>query len=341
MAASPQKAALVVTSISPPNAVLKSLAAGAAAHGVPFLIMGDSKSPAKFELPGADFYSLGQQREMTFAYAKVCPERSYTRKNLGYLQAIADGAALIIETDDDNFPHEDFWTPRSQAVTGDFLGGSGWLNAYHYFADGGIYPRGFPLESVRDPRVTDVARGDLRKTHCPIQQGLADDNPDVDAIYRMLMPLPMQFRKERPVILGARRWCPFNSQNTTTFREAFPLLYLPAYCSFRMTDIWRSFVAQRILWTCGWNVAFHSASVHQERNEHNLLRDFEDEVPGYLHNARIAAALEALPLAEGLQNIAANLRGCYEELVRLGVVGAEELTLLGHWLDDLRTLGLV
>lgn len=81
---------------------------------------------------------------------------------------------------------------------------------------------------------------------CPIQQGLADNNPDVDAIYRLILPFPTIFRKGRKVALGNNSWSPFNSQNTTWWKKAFPLLYLPSYCSFRMTDIWRSFVAQRI-----------------------------------------------------------------------------------------------
>src|SRR5438270_335676 len=79
-----------------------------------------------------------------------------------------------------------------------------------------------------------------KEIYCPIQQGLADENPDVDAIYRLAFPLPLTFRTDRRIALGGSAWCPFNSQNTTWTREAFPLLYLPSYCSFRMTDIWRS-----------------------------------------------------------------------------------------------------
>ena len=54
----------------------------------------------------------------------------------------------------------------------------------------------------------------------------------------------------------------------------YPLLYLPAYCSFRMTDIWRSFVAQRIAWENGWRLLFHGPTMEQERNVHDLMKDF-------------------------------------------------------------------
>src|SRR5260221_6110815 len=100
--------ALVVTSISGPNPVLKALAEGAQRHQVRFIIIGDSKSPKQFDLPGCEFYSLECQRSLSFAYAKLCPEKSYTRKNIGYLLGLADGARFIVETDDDNFPREQF-----------------------------------------------------------------------------------------------------------------------------------------------------------------------------------------------------------------------------------------
>ena len=331
--------ALVVTSISGPNPVLKSLAEGAMARGIPFIVIGDSKSPADFELPGCDFYSLDRQRRLPFAYARLCHEKSYARKNIGYLLAIAGGARLMVETDDDNYPQEDFWADRNSVVEGALVSSGDWVNAYAYFSDTSIYPRGFPIEHLLAASAKTHVRAAPTPVDCPIQQGLADNNPDVDAIYRMLLPLPITFRRDTPVILGPKTWCPFNSQNTTVFREAFPLLYLPTFCSFRMTDIWRSYIAQRILWTCGWRLSFHAATVYQERNEHDLLRDFADEVPGYLNNARIARELDTLELAPGPDAIAPNLKLCYKKLVQMGLILEPELVLLDAWLEDLQKAG--
>ena len=325
--------ALVVTSISAPNGVLRALAEGARARGVRFLVMGDTKSPAAFSLDGCEFHSVDSQRASGLRYAELCPTRSYTRKNIGYLMAMRDGARVIAETDDDNYPREAFWDERRRVVDGRRLTGGGWVNVYRYFSEAGMWPRGLPLEQVQKlvPAFESLPAG---ASDCPIQQGLADENPDVDAVYRLVAPLPQNFRADRRVVLGAGAWCPFNSQNTTWWADAFPLLYLPAHCSFRMTDIWRSFVAQRVAWTCGWNVLFHEPTVWQERNDHNLLRDFEDEVPGYLMNAKIGTALGALELEEGVEHLTDNLRRCYEALIVLGVVGAAELGLLDAWLED-------
>ena len=151
-------------------------------------------------------------------------------------------------------------------------------------------------------------------------------------------PLPLDFDRRPGVILGAGAWCPFNSQNTTWFPEAFPLLYLPFHCSFRMTDIWRSFVAQRICWENGWNILFHAPTVYQDRNVHDLMRDFTDELPGYLNNARIRRELERLDLTSGAEALGANLLKSYEALVKLDLIGAAEIPLVEAWIGDLRQM---
>ncbi|MGA3125897.1 MAG: STELLO glycosyltransferase family protein [Candidatus Korobacteraceae bacterium] len=327
-------ASLVVTSISAPNAVLRELAKQCKARGMAFYLIGDLPSPADFSLDGCEFYSLERQRATGFRIAALLPTRHYSRKNIGYLLAIRNRSRLLLETDDDNMPAPEFWQARKPELRLRLLAGSGWSNVYAYFSEANIWPRGLPLDAVRSalPPFEALPETDA---DCPIQQGLADDNPDVDAIYRLLLPLPIVFRKERQLALGAGAWCPFNSQNTVWFPKAFPLLYLPSYCSFRMTDIWRSFVAQRIAWENGWSVLFRSPDLSQERNEHSLMRDFADEIPGYLHNREIGERLERLKLAAGADNIGENLIRCYEELVRLGVVGAEEIALLKAWEKDI------
>jgi len=102
-----------------------------------------------------------------------------------------------------------------------------------------------------------------------------------------------------------------------------------------MTDIWRSFVAQACMWLNGWHLAFSGPTVFQERNEHDLLKDFEDEIPGYLYNDRIVKAFSRLQLKAGEENIFANIKHCYSILVDMGLVGFNELTLIDAWERDL------
>ena len=184
------------------------------------------------------------------------------RKNIGYLLAMREGANLIVETDDDNHPKPSFFGARHRRVACAHVVAPGWVNVYRYFSAAPMWPRGLPLDAVHAPS---AAYEDLHAAEldCPIQQGLADENPDVDAIYRLILPLPQHFRNDRRVALATRVWSPFNSQNTSWWRDAFALLYLPSHCSFRVTDIWRSFVAQRIAWENGWAVLFDAPSVRQ------------------------------------------------------------------------------
>ena len=330
-----EQVALVVTSIAAPNRVLRELARGCASRRHQFIVIGDEASPPDFRLDGCQFYGLEAQGETGFAFARLCPTRHYARKNLGYLLAIRSGAEVIVETDDDNVPREEFWRQRQRHHRVSRVSEAGWINAYRYFSDALIWPRGLPLD-VAAAEIPDFDTLPVDDVDCPIQQGLVDDNPDVDAIYRLILPLPQRFRRDRRLALASGSWCPFNSQNTSWWPDAYPLLYLPAYCSFRMTDIWRSFVAQRIAWTNGWSVLFHEPTMEQDRNEHDLLRDFADELPGYLHNRRIGQALEGLSLRPGVDNIGENMRVCYGSLVAMSIVDKRELDVLGAWLNDFK-----
>jgi hypothetical protein len=97
-------------------------------------------------------------------------------------------------------------------------------------------------------------------------------------------------------------------------------------------------VAQRIAWINDWGVLFHEPTARHERNEHNLMRDFADEVPGYLYNKSICAVLEDAPLRPGDEHIRENMRIAYEWLVGAGWMKREELELLDAWLADEREI---
>jgi hypothetical protein len=328
----------VLTTIHPPTACAARLSQALAQVGGRLLVVGDRKGPERFDLPSTDFVSFAEQRRLPFALARLLPADHYVRKNLGYLLAVRRGAGCIYETDDDNMPN-DAWRPRVLATAARPAAPRPWLNVYRAFSDRYVWPRGFPLECVSDPAgVADSSQPALVHVTAPVQQGLADGAPDVDAVWRLVLPGELSFAPGPSVWLPPGTWCPFNSQSTWWWPAAYPLLYLPAHCSFRMTDIWRGFVAQRCLWELGCGLVFHAAEVVQHRNVHNLLRDFQDEVPGYLNNARIAERLGGLRLTPGPGAVADNLVRCYEDLVAGGILPHEELVLVRAWVEDLAAL---
>lgn len=327
---------IVVTSIFPESEALTDLAEAARTHACPMIVIGDGKGPETLAIPGASYHGLTAQSRLNLRYARQGPINHYARKNVGYLLALRDGAELILEQDDDGIAMEDFWLARRRDHSLPTAVDRGWFNAYRYFSDQRIWPRGFPLEQVKDaaPPLTSLPKATV---DCPIQSGLVDQDPDVDAVYRMTAPLPVDLRQAR-LALSRGAWCPFNSQNTLWWRETFPLLYLPATCSSRMTDVWRSFVAQRIAWENDWVVLFHGPTIRQERKPHDLAADFAEETAGYLHNRELCAALAALPLRKGRQWLFANMESCYSLMARRGWLGDEELTFLSRWRLDFEDL---
>jgi len=68
------------------------------------------------------------------------------------------------------------------------------------------------------------------------------------------------------------------------------------------------------------------------------MKDFEDEVPGYLNNARIAKVLNRLSLDPGFSNVGKNLRTCYVALVKEWFFTEKELALVDCWCRDLEAI---
>lgn len=331
----PSKIALVVTTIQAPNTVMRELAAAARTAGAGFYVLGDRKSPPVWELEGAEYYGLEAQHARFGDFSRLLPAGHYVRKNLGYIAALQAGAEWIVETDDDNHPLPHFLAVPAPVEARGVATARDWVNVYsHFGASAPVWPRGLPLEEIAQG---DARPDGTRRIEPRIVQGLADDNPDVDAVFRLTRPLPVTFdRAAAPLALARGQWCPFNSQATWFRRDVAALLYLPAFCSFRMTDIWRSFVAQRCLWELGSELLFTSPTVVQERNEHNLLRDFADEVPGYLKNGEIRRVLADCTLTG---EPAADLVRCYEALAARDILPVRELELVHAWVAQVQAAG--
>jgi len=264
---------------------------------------------------------------------------------LGYLEAAAAGCSFIRETDDDNFPLESYfldfpreWKARSPRVPGH------WINPYLYFSDEYIWPRGYPINHIESNRLAhkELAQdySDTTVKKIGVVQGLADGAPDVDALYRLVYQNSgdFKFKESKPLLIPIGTYAPFNSQVTTWNIELLPLMYLPQTCTFRMTDIWRSFIATRLMHLNGYNLVFTGSSAFQDRNVHNLLKDFSDEVPGYIGNDELVQELQSVLLRGGMQNLELDLLAVYSHLVAKGFFKAEEMGSLKSWLLDLRGL---
>jgi len=298
------------------------------------IVVGDRKGPDRYPLLHAHFSSLSEQQELKFQLAESLPVDHYSRKNLGFLVALSKGATVIYETDDDTMPTAN-WILRERMQTVRSLKGKKWANVFRQYSDDRIWPRGLPLDELN---CLEEKQDSAHETNAPIQQGMIDLSPDVDAVWRLVFGHEVFFKPGESVSIEPGTWCPFNSQNTWWRSEAFPLMYLPSHCDFRATDIWRGFIAQRCLWELGVGVVFHGPDTIQHRNVHNLMTDFASEVSGYLRNQEITDHLTSLSLASGESNVANNLIRCYEKLCQQDVFPAEELQLVKSWVEDLESI---
>jgi hypothetical protein len=334
------KLVTVITTIQQPTTAVESIVQICQSIESPVIVIGDEKGPHSYDLAGAEFFGLQRQLESRFELARKLPVGHYSRKNFGYLEAISHRADCIYETDDDNAPLPS-WNTRNQFVEACEIGTAvakaqpNWVNVYKHFTDANIWPRGLPLDQIHTPLANP---GQPEKTWAPIQQGLANGAPDVDAVWRLVMDTEFSFQERSSVMVQPGQWCPFNTQSTWWWPEVFPLLYIPSHCSFRMCDIWKSFVAQRCLWELDTGVVFHAPEVYQERNPHNLMRDFRDELVGYEKNDSIASILQSLRLEPGKESVKQNLITCYAALIEENIFPEEELTLLQAWISDLEQI---
>jgi hypothetical protein len=217
--------ACVVTTVQPATPSVRRLAEALTGAGMDLVVVGDRKGPTDFDCLTSEFLTIHDQLELAFELAPKLPENHYVRKNLGYLVAIKSGAPFLYETDDDNAPLED-WRPRSRIVSAEPIESRDWANAYRIFDPSPvIWPRGFPLDRVLDPKTYAHQPAGLTEYSAPIQQGLANGSPDVDAVWRLVIGGAHSFPARGSIWLPEGTWCPFNSQSTWWWPEAYPLLY--------------------------------------------------------------------------------------------------------------------
>ncbi|EGT53176.1 hypothetical protein CAEBREN_15029 [Caenorhabditis brenneri] len=212
-----------------------------------------------------------------------------------------------------------------------------------------MWPRGFPLEHIEKHTNENSSQVLCYKMkRAAVQQGLVHHDPDVDAIYRLLHAdsnsgLDVKFNKFTPLItLSVGTYSPWNSQNTLFHKSAFHTLFLPTTVSFRTTDIWRSFISQKILHLSGLTVSFVPTNAVQFRNAHDYLKDFKDENQVYEDSGKMIEFLHKWKCSNESSN---SLEECINQLsddmVINGLWGVEDSELMKMFLSDLKSMGRI
>jgi hypothetical protein len=317
------------------------------------LVVADIASPESYgiEHDRLIYLTVEWQLRLNYHITEFIPYSSYTRKNIGYLFAIKHGAQYIFDTDDDNAlaraPSP--WThDMSSLIPCARLRDQIAVNPYAAFGAPHIWPRGFPIESIH---AECTGRGSVRNgsnlngDNGWIQQGLADLDPDIDAIYRLTHVEELGhiiFQRRYPIYIPPNFMAPFNSQNTLFDKRAFWGLFLPTSVSFRLTDIWRGYYVQRLMWMVGGVVAFVGPTVQQHRNTHSFKHDFEEELQMYQQTGQLLRFLTAWkPSLTRLRDhgFFGAMYDLAEDMVIAGFWNTSELNVIDAWISDLYEAG--
>lgn len=347
----------VVTTIFEPSDAVK--VQGKLGGGWCLVVVGDRKGPFEYPLPEFNkdgkfvFLDADKQKQMfdSLELGSIVPWGHFGRKTFGYLYAIAHGAKLVWDFDDDNMLRTKdpvaIQEPNSAPNTTVFTIHDSKCKSFNPYPAMGTkflpsWPRGLPLEDIKDEacqvRSDDLIEESINTGKIAIYQSLANHDPDVDAIYRLTQPLPFEFDdpRKRYVMVPTTAMSPFNAQATLFTYDALFLLLLPVSVHGRVSDIWRSYYAQRLLLDCNRRIVFSPPQVDQYRNAHNYLADIDSELDLYKKSGKMIEFLarEWAP-EKPTDSIPSRWEQLTFELYKRDFIDVEDIELAQAWIQQL------
>lgn len=267
------------------------------------IVVGDRKTPASIvdflhDIPNHAYY--GADLLQHYKCAKFIGQNSVQKRNLGYLEALKLGADIIYSWDDDNaFLSEDHFFQINRLLGLPFSGlqvmsGHGWFDPGQLLEPRARH-RGYPHDSPPNFQVAHAIDAKVA-----VAAGLCLGNPDVSAVDRISRAPYVHGVTELAragVVCDPNVHTVWNSQNTSVIRELVPAMFL--WPGSRHDDIYASLVMQRIMRERDWRVHFGRPFVHQERNQHDLIKDLRAEIDGMEKIKELAGLFGQAKLGEG------------------------------------------
>lgn len=217
----------------------------------------------------------------------LIPWKRIQRRNIGFLIAYKQNYEIIIAVDDDNFPiapdfirtHLDNLIQKNVYLIKAKDKNIQWLNPC-IFLENHIIHRGFPLKYRYQKPETIIEN--INNANIMVSEGFWKGDPDIDALSR-LEGNPSNINIENIIVknfcISPELISPFNSQNTALRREMIPAFFLNAKVG-RYDDIWPSYFIRVLLMIKGDLVMYGNPIVRQDRNDHDIIKDLENEIFG-------------------------------------------------------------
>lgn len=360
----------VVTTIFQPTEAVKRAASLSTWCTV---VVADTKTPKDYlqqaglsEVEKSRFHFLSVEEQKRWAsmdtavgrFVRAIPYKHFARKNLGYLFAIQHGARFIFDFDDDNLLKKNSKGVVQPPIANEVgiegarvvMLGKMVLN-HHPLMGASLsnsWPRGFPLEFIQDNATQgSVAYENITQPvdSIAVMQFCADGDPDVDAIHRLVKPLPMTFHvgnsgsgsNRGALVVPPVAFAPYNAQANLHTGNALWALLLPYTVPGRVSDIWRGYFSQALFRLAGLRIAMMPPAVKQDRNAHDYLADMNAELDLYFKTGKLLEFLDSWNCAE--KTIPACMETVWIEMYQRGYVKADDVKMVQLWLEALLESG--
>jgi STELLO glycosyltransferases len=368
----------VVTTIFDPSEAVKRAANVA---GWCTVIVADTKTPTNYvEVAGFEgmeatvhYLSVQDQEEWlekelslssaVGAFLKAIPYKHFARKNVGFLYAIQQGANFIFDFDDDNLlpinskgvvtspleaatisvgqehklPNTRLVSSKTPALNHHPLMGATVNNSW---------ARGFPLQDIQNKQTQGKVVADdkdIEMTSIAVMQFCANGNPDIDAVHRLVHPLPMTFEttttpnSNHPLNVPSGTFVPYNAQATLHTRQAMWALFLPFTVPGRVSDIWRGYFAEALFGDLGLTINFLPPAIVQDRNEHHYLADMQAELDLYFKAGVLIDYLSAWNSTA--ESIPERMEELWVDLYERNYIEINDVKVIQLWLAALVEVG--
>jgi hypothetical protein len=287
--------AIICTTIHKPTEAIKKFIKIAHDQDWLFYIVGDLKTPheeyKKLEDDRVIYISPEYQEKHYPELSDLIGWNNIQRRNFGFIEAYKAGAEIIYTCDDDNIPLDKWGKDifvNQEIIASDYF--SCKSDVFDPLCLEEFWHRGYPIELRFERDKFDIFKKYSKtKINTLVQADLWEGAPDIDAVTR-IMDLKGDFfvQRNRNYPFAANKISPFNSQNTFLSRKLFPTYFLFPGIG-RFDDIWAAYITQHYFPN---SVIYGPPTVFQDRNEHDLVKDLEQELFGYKWTYELIKDLE-------------------------------------------------
>lgn len=221
-------------------------------------------------------------------YAKIYslfPFNDAHRRLLGLIFIRKFKPKRVIFIDDDNFVSDKVDFLKGHSIVGKKVSGKSiysknkWPNIYKFVQTDKnipIYPRGFPW-SYRSDDSFITKNKNIRNKKVLANCGFILGDPDIDAVSRLFWKIKVnKILSKKNYLIAHGMFCPFNDQNTSIDGDTSLLYYKPISAG-RNSDIWTSYMYNKVSAIHDEIISYGMPHLTQIRNVHDYWKDFDLE----------------------------------------------------------------